>query len=221
MTKEELRHDSFVEAMGNTTAWVQRHFMAVLLAILVLAIAVFAGVWMGQSRTRASLQASKLLHDASLAYSGGQYSQSLLTLEDLIARYGGSRAGKDAVYLAGASHLALGENDRALERFRQYLQDSPRGGFAQSANLGLGLALEARGERAEALAQFVLVQEAVPGEDPLYAQAGFARARVLAALGQSAEAATVLEALERSEDFTVRSEAESRLAVLRALSGPS
>ena len=221
MSKEDLRHDSFVDAMGNATTWVQRHFMAVLLGVLILAIAVFAGVWMGQSRTRANLSANKLLHDATSAYSAGQYSQCLLTLEDLISRHGGSRAGKDAVYLAGASHLALGENDRALERFRQYLHDSASGGYAQSAAMGLGLALEARGERAEALEQFVAVQDKAQAQDPIHAQAGFARARVLSALGQSAEAAKVLEALLASEDFNVSSEAESRLAVLRAMNAQS
>lgn len=221
MTKQELRHDSFSEAVAAATAWIQRHFMAVLLGVLVLAIVVFAGVWMTHSRTRSASEAGKLLHEATAAYSAGQYSQSLLTLEDLIARYGRSQGGHDAVYLSGASHLALGENDRALERFRQYLRESKKGSYAASAAMGAALALEARGEFAEAVQQFAAVQAELPLADPLHPQAAFGRARNLAALGQAAEAATVLQGLIASEDFNVRSEAESRLAVLRALTPAS
>lgn len=216
MTKEELRHDSFSEAIARASAWTQRHFMAVVVGVAAIGVVVFVGVWMSQSNARSQLEASKLLHEATSAYSNGLYSQSLLTLDDLIGRHGGSQAGQDALYMAGASHLALGEHDAAIGRFREYLDDASNGPYADSARIGMALALEARGDRAEAAQAFGELVEALPLADPLHSQAAFGQARILEALGQADAARTILEGLKASEDFNVRSEAESRLAVLRA-----
>lgn len=220
MTKEELRHDSFSVAIARATSWVQQHFMAVIVGVAAIGIAVFAGVWMSQSNQRSQQEAGKLLHEATTAYASGLYSQSLLTLDDLLARHGGGEIGRDAVYLAGASHLALGEHDAAIERFRDYLDGAPRGSYAQSARMGLALALEGRGDHPEAAQTFSELVAALPLADPLHSQAAFGQARVLEGMGQFDAARGILEALLASGDFNVRSEAESHLAVLRAKAQP-
>ena len=108
MTKQELRHDSFVEWTAHATTWLQRNFMAVALGVVLLAIGVVATVWFRQSQRESKAQASQLIHRASNSYLAGAYSEGLLTLDELLSRHGDTADGRDGLYLAGASHLLLG-----------------------------------------------------------------------------------------------------------------
>ncbi|NNM32238.1 MAG: tetratricopeptide repeat protein [Gemmatimonadetes bacterium] len=221
MTKEELRHDSFVEGTARVTHYVQQNFMTVLLGLAVVAALVVGGVFMKQSRERSRAQASQLMHQATSLYGSGAYSDGLLKLDDLVSRYGGTPEGKAAVYFAGASHLALGENDAAIERFREYLANEPEGTYVNSARAGLGLALEGRGDLADAAQAFRELRESLEPEESFYAQAAFGEARALRGLGQLDAAIQVLEPLTAAQDFSIRQDAEAKIAVLKAMAQTS
>jgi len=217
MTKEELRHDAFAEGTARVTHWVQHNFMTVLVGVAVVAAIVVGTILMQQSQARNRAQASQLMHRATTQYGAGAYSEGLLTLDDLVSRYGGTPEGKAALYFAGASHLALGENDAAIERFQAYLEDQPAGTYAGSARAGLALALEARGDLADAAQAFRDLRETLDPDDSLFTQAAFGEARTLRALGQLDAAIAILEPLQGSSDYSIRQEAEGKLSVLRAL----
>jgi tetratricopeptide (TPR) repeat protein len=216
LTKQDLRHDAFSEFVGKSYAFVQQRFLTILIVLGVAAVAVIGTIYMSQSGRRSSQQASQLMYQATNRYNLGAYGESLVLLDDVMARYAGKPEGRAAVYYAGACHLALGENDAAVERFREYLEKAPQGLFATSARSGLALALEARGDAVEAVETFRQLRQSLPQDDALYAQAAFGEARVLEGLGRFQEALDVLEDLLPGTDAQTRLEAESRIAVLKA-----
>lgn len=217
MTKEELRHDTFVEGTAKATAYLQQNFMTVLVGIAIVALVVVGTVYFQQSRNRSQMQASQLMHRATAEYASGAYSQALMSLDDMISRFGGTDEGKAALYFAGASHLALGEVDAAMGHFEDYLKTDPNGMYRDSARMGLALALENRGDLAEAAQRFRDLRAELVKGSALHQQATFGEARILESLGQYDAAIEVLEELKTAEDFTARQLAESKISVLRAL----
>ncbi len=217
MTKQELRHDAFVDSTARATHWLQQNFMTVVIAVVALVVITLGAIFFQQSHRRSELQAGQLFFQASGLYAQGSYSECLIQLDELISRFGGSREGRAALYLSGASHLGLGENDQAYDRFREYLDREPDGFYAESARLGLGLALEARGQVDEAVDAYRSVRAALPAGDPREVQAAVAEARTLQAAGRIDEAVAALESVGSLEDFAARQEIETRLAALRAL----
>jgi tetratricopeptide (TPR) repeat protein len=222
LTKEELRHDGFVEWTGSATAWLQKHFLTAIAGIAVLAVLVLVSVYFAQSRTRGHQESSQMLYRAGSLYGKGSYSESLVALDELIARHGGTAEGKTAHHLRGACHLALGENDAAIDEFQRYLDLDSSGAFAASARSGMALALEARGDYPRAAEEFRKLRSDLGPDDARYAQAAFGEARALAQMGQPSAAIEVLQPLVRGSDMSARQEAQSRIAVYRAkLATPS
>lgn len=217
LTKEELRHDAFVDTTARATAYLQKNFMAVLVGVAALAVIIIVGVFIVQSRQSSQVQASRALFSVQMAYSSGQYSEALLRMDELLGRFGGTQEGRDALYLAGASHLALGEHEDAVQRFESYLDVASTGQYATSARLGLGLALEGSGDLEGAVAQFRAVREAVAIETPEAVQSATAEARALQSLGRIDEAIAVLTPLADVEEFSSRQEIENQLTTLEAL----
>jgi tetratricopeptide (TPR) repeat protein len=217
MTKQELRHDSFVVGTAKATAFLQQNFMAVLVGIAAIAVVVLGTIWWSQTQERSSLQASQLMFRATSQYGNAQYSEALLTLDDLRSRFGGTGEGRDANYLSGAAHLALGESDPALNGFEEYLDLRPDGVYATAAELGAALALESRGDLADAAARLSALRGTLSTDDSMFAQACLAEARVRQAQSDIAGAIAALQPLADSEDFSQSLEAKSRIQALEAL----
>lgn len=220
-TKKDLRHDAFSEGIAKAYGFLQERFLSVALVIVILAAAVLGTIYVRQSQDRSSGEASQLMYRVTQQYNMGAYGECLLSIEELLGRFAGRPEGKAALYLAGASHLALGENDAAVDRFREYLQKEPKGFYALSARSGLGLALEARGELDEAAATMDELRGMLEPADAMYTSTCFAEARVLKDLGRFSDAVEVLQPLLEGDDFQARQEAESRIAVLQALATAS
>jgi len=217
MTKQELRHDSFVESTANATAFLQQNFMAVLVGIAAIAVVVLGTIWWSQSQERSSLQASQLMFRATSQYGNAQYSEALLTVDDLKSRFGGTTEGRDAYYISGAAHLALGESDPALADFEEYLDLQSKGLYSTAAKLGAALALESRGDLAEAAGRLAELRASLDPDDAMFSQTCLAEARVRQAQGDVDGAVAALQPLADSEDFTQSLEAKNRIQTLEAL----
>ncbi len=217
MTKQELRHDSFVEGTAKATAFLQQNFMAVLVGIAAIAVVVLGTIWWSQTQERTAIQASQLMFRATSQYGGAQYSEALLTLDDLKSRFGGTDEGRDAYYLSGASHLALGESDPALADFEEYLSKRPHGLYANAAELGAALALESRGDLPGAVARLAELRASLPPDDALFAQVCQAEARVRQAQSDIEGAIAALQPLTQSDDFSQSLDAKNRIQALEAL----
>lgn len=217
ITKEDLRHDAFVDTTARVTHYLQHNFMAVMVGVAAIAVVVVGVVFLQQSREGSRLQASQLMFRATSLYQGGQYSDGLIVMDDLISQHGGSSEGRAALYLAGASHLALGENDEAISRFEEYLDVAGSGQYAVSARLGIALANESRGNHEVAASTYREVRTKLEADSPFLTQAAIGEARALQALGKIDEALAVLRPLRGTEDFNARQEIDNRIATLEAL----
>lgn len=217
MTKEELRHDSFVENTARATAYLQNNFMTVLVVLAAIALVLVVGVFLRQSQVRSAVQAEQAFFRVSSRYAQGVYSEALIEADVVIERFGDRDEGKWTLYFAGAAHLALAENDRAIERFDEYLARDGGGQYDQSARLGKALALESRGDRDQAIELYRELRAETGSEDALHVQAALAETRALQDLGRLSEAIAVLEPMLEGASPQIAQELEARLQTLRAL----
>jgi tetratricopeptide (TPR) repeat protein len=216
LTKKELRHDAFSEHVAQGYGYLQKNFLKVFLGIVVVAVVVLATVYVRQSQLRGADEASQLMYQATNQYNSAAYSECLHTLQDLSDRFGGRQEGKDALYFEGACHLALGENEAAISSFEDYLHKDKKGFYGESALSGLGLAQEAAGKNAAALATLGELLGTLQPDDLLYTSTAFAKARVLRKMGRREEAIAVLQPLASGDDLAVKQEATARIQVLKA-----
>lgn len=217
MTKEELRHDDFVETTAKVTAYLQKNFMTVLVALLGVLILIVLGVFFVKSQERTAVQADQAFFRVTGHYASGSYSEVLNEAQTVLDRFGDRREGKWTLYYAGAAHLALAENDRAIERFDEYLARDAGGDYELSAHLGKAIAYESRGDLELSAQSYGEVRAMTPVESAQHVQAAIGQTRVLQQLGRIDEAIAVLEPMLLDADPQVRQEIESRLQTLRAL----
>ena len=92
MTKEELRHDEFVETTARITAYLQNNFMTVLVGILGVLILIVLGVFFVKSQERTSVQADQAFFRVTGHYAQGAYSEVLTEAQTVMDRFGDRRA---------------------------------------------------------------------------------------------------------------------------------
>jgi tetratricopeptide (TPR) repeat protein len=217
MTKEELRHDSFVETTTRVAAYLQNNFMTVLVILAGIALVFVIAIFFVQSRTRSAVQAEQAFFRVTSRYTQGVYSEALIEADAVIDRFGDRDEGKWTLYFAGAAHLALAENERAIERFDEYLARDGGGQYDLPARLGKALALESSGDREQAIALYRELRAETESDEALHVQAALAETRALQELGRLAEAIAVLEPMLEGASPQVTQEIETRLQTLKAL----
>jgi tetratricopeptide (TPR) repeat protein len=131
--------------------------------------------------------------DDALTYetSGARATESLKRFEQALADQGSSPVGMMAALGAAAAHVDLGENDKAIEKYEQFLENGAGEApwLRPNALEGLGHALEAGGKLDEARARYKELAEQSEGRTQLYARYDEAR---IATLQQDDEAAVGL-----------------------------
>jgi tetratricopeptide (TPR) repeat protein len=217
LTKEDLRHDEFVETTARITNYLQTNFMTVLVVLAGIALAIVVSVFFIQSQKRTAVQADQAFFRVTSRYAQGVYSEVLIEADAVLERFADRDEGKWTLYFAGAAHLALSENDRAIERFDEYLARDAGGQYVLSARMGKALALESRGELEGAVTIYGQLRSETDSEDAIHVQAALAETRALQELGRNDEAVAVLESMLVGASPEVRQEIENRLQTLQAL----
>jgi predicted negative regulator of RcsB-dependent stress response len=130
--------------------------------------------------------------------------------EKVRQRHGGSRAATTATLLMGHAQFRLGEWDKAVESYRQFLSSAPQDDSMRFAALdGVAHALEAKGQLEEA----VKAWDQAAGEKSYADRAAIQKARVLSKAGKAEEARKILEAFpEQHKESMLRAEAAEQLA---------
>ena len=133
--------------------------------------------------------------DDELTYesAGARATESLKRFETAIADQGDSSVGMMALLGAAAAHLDLGENDKAIEKYEQFLEggaaDAPW--LAPNALGGLGHALERAGKLDEARARYKELADGSAGRTKLVAR--YDEARIAERQGDKDAAKKMLE----------------------------
>jgi predicted negative regulator of RcsB-dependent stress response len=136
LTKQELRHDPFLETLEKLTAFLKTHGNKVFFgAIAVLAVVIAAVVFTSQRKQGTAEAQWKFLQAISL-FSQGDTAQSIPMLRDLNTSHGNTAAGKKANYYLGIHALKNEELDLAEQRFESYLASSPGDPFLEMAAYG-------------------------------------------------------------------------------------
>jgi predicted negative regulator of RcsB-dependent stress response len=136
-TRQELKQDKFKETAADAVHWSQDHRQKLVLAgiiMAVIAIAVAAGYWYNNytsEQATTALGSAMQINEAPIAPKGAAPAQ-VTTFETVEARanaaknafyevsskYGSTRAGKFARYMAGVNEVTLGNTKVAEEDFK-------------------------------------------------------------------------------------------------------
>jgi predicted negative regulator of RcsB-dependent stress response len=136
-TRQELKQDKFKETAAEAVHWSSEHRQSLLaagIAVVVLLVAIAGGFWyynyISEHATTA-LGMAMQINDAPIAPKGAAGPQ-VTTFEtvqeraiaaknafyDVSSKYGSTRAGKFALYMAGVNEVTLGNNKVAEENFK-------------------------------------------------------------------------------------------------------
>lgn len=169
ITKKDLKApDEFVTLAGQVARWSGENYKALVsvsVACVVLVLAVFGWQWYAESNTE---RASKAFADAvqildapvtkdgapdvpkpegSYSSDADKYKAALYNFETVKKDYSGSPTASLAIFFSGLCALKVGEGDRALQTFKEYLDREGPSGTLSAFALGLmAEAYEAKGE---------------------------------------------------------------------------
>jgi tetratricopeptide (TPR) repeat protein len=136
LTKQELRHDPFLETLEKLTGVMKAHGNKVLWgAVIVFGAIVAIVIYTSQNRQGASEAEWKFLQAISL-YSQGDTAQSVPIFDELMDVYGGTLPGKKAGYYLGIHALKQRDLDVSEEFFKSYLASKPRDPFLEMSAHG-------------------------------------------------------------------------------------
>jgi len=182
------------EALDRLQSFWERWGRAAL-AVIAVAVLVGAGIYfLRRSQENREGQAAARLAEANALYWQGDYTRSTEIAKQVVQQFGGTPSGNDALRLQGDNAFWSGDFKGAAENYKAYLKKVPGGLLADAARRSLAYALESDKQYAEAAKAY----EALVGKFDRNSSAEFlwGAARCQRALGQPAEAVTLLKRLE-------------------------
>jgi tetratricopeptide (TPR) repeat protein len=202
------------DRLGATVKWAQANRRSLTMAGVVVAI-VAIGLWftISANQRRQTFAARELLQARATA-DAGNLPLAMNDLQQIVERYGGTRAGEEAALTLGQLRLLQDQPELAaaeLEAFAARASDQ----FRDQAYGLLGTALEQAGRPADAARAYLDAADATP-HDLVAAQLLLDAARAFASAGDTAGAADAYERILRDLAETgAVTEARLRLAELR------
>jgi TolA-binding protein len=143
ITKKQLKEDEFVNFFAKTILYFQAHKQEVGIGVLVLLIgaAIFGGFYFyrrsfdDQAFYQMS-QALEVYHKAAPTTSDNNIKQAQELLEKVIKLHPSSPAAEEAQYYLGNCYFQMGDYDKALGVYENYLKKHSSGRFAPMAQEG-------------------------------------------------------------------------------------
>jgi len=165
LTKQELRHDPFLEALEKLTGVMKKHGNRILWgAAAVFALIIAALIYTNQRQEGASEAEWRYLQAISL-FSQGDTTNSIPIFRELIEGYGNTRAGKRARYYLGIHAMKQRQLDTAEVYFKSYLASNPKDAFLEMSTYGCLAAIAMdKGNMDEALSLYKKAERAAQYE---------------------------------------------------------
>jgi hypothetical protein len=222
LTKKEMKHDGFVEGTELGLEFMQKHGMAIGLAVVVLIVIIVGGSYLQKSKAASANQASYLLYKGEGLLASGNLDGAQAPLQECIDRYGDTDFGRLARVSLAKAYLASGANNDVVTSVDLWLKDVPgTHPAARSLRIAKATALSGLARYADAAVAFGELAASATS-DPEIFELTIRQAENLRQGGQPAEALRLLEALDgrraRGEiTAPTNNDLRSRLEVLRAL----
>jgi TolA-binding protein len=217
ITKRALKTDRFVESTMEFVS-AARHHAARLAFIVIAFLAVVVIVsYFINSRRRSAVEAEQYLTSATASYMNGDFETARDALEDVQARFWGTRASSEALFLLGNTYYALKDYEKATQSFEQFLRSRTDWTLLKaSAQLGIGNCLEQKGQLLQAAEQYQKVANDYPAS-PLAPEALLSAARCYQAMGQALASKPFYERLKK--EYPNASEVATADVQLKVISG--
>lgn len=224
LSRKELKHDSFLDWIANSTEWLQKNYVKVAVGLLVL-IAAIIGIRMAlAAQVKARHRAMQEMFAAESLLLRGDFAGARTLLTEIRDRFGDSALGRQAAQDLAQAQLALGENDAALATLDQTLAKVPRNDPMWRVLLGLKAnALDAlrRPDESHAIYRDLLASQDLTPQERYATTMAFAGSLELAQKRQEAiDLLTRLQAAINTGELKVTDRAhEAKLRLLQALAG--
>lgn len=204
------------DPLESVSTWVQVNQRPLLYVAVGVAL-VGAGAWLYRSsQATAAANASKALYEAQAPMAEGKLPEAKTALEKVVARYGGTASGAQAVLLLAQVLYEQKDYDGGIAALTKAVGGASADFAAPMRGL-LAAGYEGKGQLQEAAAEYGKASKAArfAAEAKMY-QAS--QARTLQAAGLVAEAKAQWEALSQAEGEAFAQEARVRLGELAGTS---
>lgn len=155
LTKRQIKEDHFTAFMLNSKHQMEENWQYLAIGAIVVILAI-VGVfyYLNSAKDKAQLAATQLAQ-ATLQYRQGNGQVAILTLADILAKYGGSSYAGQATFMLGKINLETRNYDEAKLYFEKYLNEFKDNDLNRAASMsGLGIVFENQGKYAEAAEMF-------------------------------------------------------------------
>jgi TolA-binding protein len=203
------------DAGDRAVEWVAHHQRQLTIGAVAIVLLGF-GVWFTrETQIRKQEFAARELSQARVAAGAGNFQLAASDLTRIIASYGNTPAGQEAVILLANVHMQQQQPGLAVAELQDFLDGGPQREFVAAAAGLLGSALEEMGDLGRAADAYSQAVEATP-YGLIRADHLLNVARVAWAMGDTTRAAAAFErVIEENEDAGAVTEATFRLAEMR------
>ncbi|MCH7948782.1 MAG: tetratricopeptide repeat protein, partial [candidate division Zixibacteria bacterium] len=105
LTKRQIKEDKFTEFMLNSKQQVEENWQYLAIAVIVVILGVVGSVYYLDSVEETSRQAAANLSKGNLEYRNGSSQVALLTFNDIVNNYGGTKSAEQATFMLGKVNL--------------------------------------------------------------------------------------------------------------------
>ncbi len=155
LSKRQLKEDWFTAFMLNSKQQFEENWQYWAIGAVAIVLAVVGMTYYLNSKEDANRLAATQLSLASTQYRQGNSQVAILTLADILTKYGGTSFAEQATFMLGKVNLETRNYEEAKHHFEMYLQKYPADPLNRAAALaGLAVALENQGKYAEAAENF-------------------------------------------------------------------
>jgi TolA-binding protein len=155
LSKRQIKEDKFTTFMLSSKQQLENNWQYFAIAAIVVVLGVVGIIYYFNSREESAALAANQLAQATMQYRQGNSQVAILTLTDILNKYGSSSFAEQATFLLGKINLETRNYEEAKLHFNSYLDKYKNDQLNRSAAMaGLAVAMENQGQYADAAAQF-------------------------------------------------------------------
>ncbi|MGH8015602.1 MAG: tetratricopeptide repeat protein [Candidatus Zixiibacteriota bacterium] len=195
LSKRQIKEDKFTAFMLSSKKQMEENWQYYAIAAVVMVLLVVGIIYYLDSRSDSSNLAATQLAQATMQYRQGNSQVAILTLSDIVTKYGSTGFAEQATFLLGKINLETRNYEEAKLYFELYLEKYKEHELNRAASLaGLGVAFENQGRYDEAAAQFEKAVQEYP-ESALLSDLHYGAMRNYLMAGQSEKAKVHLDVI--------------------------